>query len=180
MAAKILPQRCKKKMFGPKSRPRPLHSTYFRAHNSLASAVAQWSRCCATNRKVADSIPEGVTGIFHWHNPSDRTMAFGSRHPVTEMSTRSISWVQKAACAWGWQPYHHPGPLSRNLGTLTSLNRQGTSSLLWDWYSFVHWLTITWRYVQTEWQSVGNKSEGSFMPPNCLNQKDERALSENI
>jgi len=27
-------------------------------------AVAQWLRCCATNRKVADSIPASVIGIF--------------------------------------------------------------------------------------------------------------------
>jgi hypothetical protein len=27
--------------------------------------VAQWFRYCATNRKVAGSIPDGVTGIFH-------------------------------------------------------------------------------------------------------------------
>jgi len=27
--------------------------------------VAQWLRCCATNRKVAGSIPAGVIGIFH-------------------------------------------------------------------------------------------------------------------
>ena len=27
--------------------------------------VAQWLRCCATNRKVAGSIPDGVIGIFH-------------------------------------------------------------------------------------------------------------------
>jgi hypothetical protein len=27
--------------------------------------VAQWLRHCATNRKVADSIPDGVIGIFH-------------------------------------------------------------------------------------------------------------------
>jgi hypothetical protein len=27
--------------------------------------VAQWLRYCATNRKVAGSIPEGVIGIFH-------------------------------------------------------------------------------------------------------------------
>jgi hypothetical protein len=46
----------------------------------------------ATNRKVAGSIPDGVIGIFHWHNPSDRTMALGSTQPLTEMSTRSISW----------------------------------------------------------------------------------------
>jgi len=27
--------------------------------------VAQWLRCCATNRKVAGSIPDVVIGIFH-------------------------------------------------------------------------------------------------------------------
>ena len=31
----------------------------------LAAAVAQWLRCCATNRKVAGSIPDGVIGILH-------------------------------------------------------------------------------------------------------------------
>ena len=31
------------------------------------TAVAQWLRCCATNRKVASSIPDGFIGIFHWH-----------------------------------------------------------------------------------------------------------------
>ena len=35
----------------------------------------------------------------------------------------------KAAGAWGRQPYHHLGPLSRNLGTLTSWNSLGTSGL---------------------------------------------------
>ena len=29
------------------------------------TAVAQWLRYCATNRKVAGSIPDGVIGIFH-------------------------------------------------------------------------------------------------------------------
>jgi hypothetical protein len=31
--------------------------------------VAQWLRYCVTNRKVAGSIPDGVTGVFHSHNP---------------------------------------------------------------------------------------------------------------
>ena len=31
------------------------------------TAVAQWLRRCATNRKVAGSIPVGVIGIFKWH-----------------------------------------------------------------------------------------------------------------
>jgi len=58
-------------------------------------AVAQWLRCCATNRKFAGSIPDGVIGIFHWYNHSDRTMALGSTQRPTEMNTRSISWGQK-------------------------------------------------------------------------------------
>ena len=56
------------------------------------TAVAQWLRCYATNLKVAGSNPDGVIGIFHWHNPSYRTMALGSTQPLTEMSIRRISW----------------------------------------------------------------------------------------
>jgi len=33
----------------------------------MGIAVAHCLRCCATNRKVAVSIPDGVIGIFHWH-----------------------------------------------------------------------------------------------------------------
>ena len=31
----------------------------------MGTAVAQWLRCCATNQKVAGSIPDGVIGNFH-------------------------------------------------------------------------------------------------------------------
>ena len=65
-----------------------------------------WLRHCDTSRKVAGSIPDGVIGIFHWHNPSGRTMALGLTQPLTEMSTRGISWGVKAVGAQGWQPYH--------------------------------------------------------------------------
>jgi len=41
--------------------------------------------------QVAGSIPDGVTGIFHGHNHSCRTMALRSTQPLTEMSTRNIS-----------------------------------------------------------------------------------------
>jgi hypothetical protein len=54
--------------------------------------VAQWLRYCATNQKVAGSIPDGVMEFFIDINPSDRTMALVSTQPLTEMSTRSISW----------------------------------------------------------------------------------------
>jgi len=58
----------------------------------LGTAVAQWLRCCATNRKIAGSIPAGVSGFFIDIDSSDRTMALGSTQPLTEMSTRNISW----------------------------------------------------------------------------------------
>jgi hypothetical protein len=50
-----------------------------------------------------------VSGICHWHNRSGRTMALGSTQPLTEMSTRGISWGGggggKATGVLGWQPY---------------------------------------------------------------------------
>jgi len=46
-----------------------------------------WLKYCATNRNVAVSI-----GIFHWHNPSGRTMDLGLTQPLVEMSTRIISY----------------------------------------------------------------------------------------
>jgi hypothetical protein len=49
-------------------------------------------RHCATNRRVAGLIPDDVSGCFHWHNPSGRTMALGLKQPLSEMSTRNISW----------------------------------------------------------------------------------------
>jgi hypothetical protein len=50
------------------------------------------------------SIPDGVAGIFHSVNPCGCTIALGSIQPLTEMSTRNISWGRervKAARAKG-------------------------------------------------------------------------------
>jgi hypothetical protein len=72
-------------------------------------------RHCATSRKVSGSIPVGVTGIFHWLNPSGHIMTLGSTQPVTEMSTRDIFWRVKVAGAYGWQPYHLRVPIVKKL-----------------------------------------------------------------
>jgi hypothetical protein len=58
-----------------------------------------WLRHCATSQKVAGSISDGDIGIFHLRNPSDHTIALGFTQPLTEMSTRIISWGVKAAGA---------------------------------------------------------------------------------
>jgi hypothetical protein len=57
-----------------------------------------WLRYCVRSRKFADSIPEGVIGNFHWHSPYGRRMAIGSTQPLTELSTRSISWGKGGRC----------------------------------------------------------------------------------
>jgi len=44
---------------------RPLLVFYFvTIYLGGGGAVAQWLRCCATNRKVTGSIPAGVSGSF--------------------------------------------------------------------------------------------------------------------
>jgi hypothetical protein len=42
--------------------------------------------CCPINVTAPQCslIPDCVTGIFHWHNPSGRTMALGLTQPLTE------------------------------------------------------------------------------------------------
>jgi len=42
-----------------------LYNLIFKFSNSIKNRTAQRLRCCATNRKVAGSIPAGVIGIFH-------------------------------------------------------------------------------------------------------------------
>jgi hypothetical protein len=49
-------------------------------------------RQCATSRKVAGSISDGVIGIFHGH------MALGLTQPLTEMSTRIFPGVKGGRC----------------------------------------------------------------------------------
>jgi hypothetical protein len=53
----------------------------------VGHAVAQLVE--ALLQKVAGSIPEGVIGFFHWHNPSRCAITLGFAQPLTEMSTRN-------------------------------------------------------------------------------------------
>ena len=48
-------------------------------------------------------------------------MALGLTQPLTEMSTRNISWGVKAAGAYGWQPHHHHVPIILKSGSLSLL-----------------------------------------------------------
>jgi len=57
----------------------------------MGTAVAQWLRCCATNRKVAGLIPAGVSGFFI-DIKSFRSHYDPGVDSASEMSTRSIAW----------------------------------------------------------------------------------------
>jgi hypothetical protein len=48
-------------------------------------------------------------------------MALGLTQPLTEMSTRKISWGEKVAGAYGWQPYHFHVPIVMKSGSLNLL-----------------------------------------------------------
>ena len=96
-----------------------VHRTSCKVPIIRGTAAAQSLSCCATYRKVVGSIPAGVNEFFIDIILPIAPWAWGSTQPLTEMSTRSIPW--------GLTTYHHPVPLSRNLGTLTSWNPLGLS-----------------------------------------------------
>jgi hypothetical protein len=52
-------------------------------------SVVGWGTMLQTGRSRG-SIPDEVTGIFNWPNPSSGNMALGSTQPLTEMCTRNL------------------------------------------------------------------------------------------
>jgi len=61
---------------------------------------------CAKTRKIAVYFPMESLGFSGelWFNPSGLSMALRSTKPLTQVSTRGISWGVEAVGAWGWQP----------------------------------------------------------------------------
>ena len=47
-----------------------------------STRLLSWLKHCTTSRKAADSIPGDVIEVFHWCNPSGRTMVLGSTQPL--------------------------------------------------------------------------------------------------
>ena len=94
-------------------------------HLQLRTTAAQWLRCCATNRKHAGSIPAGFSGFFI------DIKSFRSHHgPGVDSASNRNQYQEYFLGGKGGRcvrltTYHHPVPLSRNLGTLTSWNPLG-------------------------------------------------------
>jgi len=91
------------------------------------TAVAQWLRCCATNRKVAGSIPAGVSGFFidiksfrSHYGPGVDSASNRNEYQEYFLGLKSGRCIRLTT-------YHHPVTLSRNPGALTSWNPLGLS-----------------------------------------------------
>jgi hypothetical protein len=69
---------------------------HFHTPTCLGHTVAQLVEALRYTLEGRGFDSDGVIGIFHF---SGRTMALGLTQPVTEMSTRNISWGLKAAGA---------------------------------------------------------------------------------
>jgi len=72
----------------------------------MGHVVVQLVEVLRYKPKVAASIPDGVIEIFLWRDTSSRTTALRPTLPLTEISTRNISWGVKAAGVYSWQPYY--------------------------------------------------------------------------
>ena len=86
------------------------------------TSVAQGVRCCTTNRKVAVSIPAGVSGFFidikyfrSHYGPGVDSVSNRNEYQKYFLAVKGGRCVRLTT-------YHHPVPLLRNLGTLTSRN----------------------------------------------------------
>jgi hypothetical protein len=77
-------------------------------------------------------IKNDIIGIFHWRNPSGRTMVLGSTQSLTEMSTRSISCGVKAAVRKADNLTTFMCRLSWSLGASNYLNPRGLSKTVME------------------------------------------------
>ena len=101
----------------------------FLTYSTFKSRGVWWHSClrhCTTGWKVAGSIPDGVTAIFHWHNPSGHNIALGLTQLLTEKSTRNISLGIKAVSVYGWQTCHLHAQNVMKSGSLKLVEHSGS------------------------------------------------------
>jgi hypothetical protein len=99
----------------------------------------------ATNWKVSGSIPDGVIGICHWHNPFGCTIALGLTQLLANEYQEYFpggegTWRQPVCRADNLTTFMCP--LSRNLGASTSWNPNGMSRPVMG----LLYLTVIWHY----------------------------------
>jgi hypothetical protein len=66
---------------------------------SVSDRGMRWRSGWGTALQIGRSRVQFPMLSHNWHNSSCRTMALGSTQPLTEMSTRNISWGKGGRCA---------------------------------------------------------------------------------
>ena len=121
------------------------------------TAVAQWLKCDATNRKVAGSIPVSVIRIFHWHKILSVALWHCCEHRFYQMWVPGIFPESQGGRCVRLKTLPHPVPLLWNLWTLTSWNHLGHSRPV---TGLLYYLVT---YIWQHWQP------SPFTSAQCLN-----------
>jgi hypothetical protein len=90
------------------------HSVCQPLPNFSGTAVAYSLMCCSTNRKVAGSIPAGVSGSFNDKYSFRSHYGLGSTQPIREKSTRNISCGKVGRCV-SFTNYHHCAVVTKSV-----------------------------------------------------------------
>jgi hypothetical protein len=80
-----------------------------------------------TSWKVAALIPSGVTGIFHWHNPSSCTTALSFNAAANRNEYHKYFLGSKVASALDCQTYHLHMLIVLKCGSLDLQEHSGLS-----------------------------------------------------
>ena len=93
------------------------HDGMFFNKRGVSLLWRSWLMHCATYRKFAGSIPDGVTIIFHWHNPSGPYCGPG---------------VDSASNIYEYQEYILGGKCGRYIGLTTLLPSCADCHEIWE------------------------------------------------
>ena len=123
--------------------------TYERTTFEERGGAVGWGTALQTGRSRV-RFAMGVIEIFHWHNLSGLTITLGPTQPLTEMSTRTISWGVKAAGEQDWQHYHLLVLIVLKSWSLNLLEPSGPVMgllyrLLDDWFIKIRHFSALWR-----------------------------------
>ena len=92
------------------------------------------------NKNSVVSWDVNLTGIFHWHNTSRRTIVLGSTLPLTEVSKKVNNSIIGLDNSWEFQEVEAPRFQNNRHIKVVRLSALGTRRLYprkYSWYSFL-------------------------------------------
>ena len=118
-------------------------------HPTLETTVAQWLRCCAENQKVAGLIPADIKSFRSHYGPGVDLVSNRNEYQEYFLGGKGGRCLRLTT-------YHHPVPLSQNLGTLNSW-----SPVMGLFYLYL--LPLTYMRQLTVYQRISNSGTSRFL-----------------